>query len=123
MTDPAFPHVLVVEDDRDCAEELAELLECFGCKVTLAGSIAEARVARVTSGIRMAVVDLGLAGESGLDLALEWSGDRDVRVVVLSGRTLTPGESAAFVAGPPVVLLKPASGTQILQALGLPASA
>lgn len=122
MTAPASPHVLVVEDDRDCAEELAELLESFGCKVTVAGSVAEARVARIVSAIRLAVVDLGLAGESGLDLALEWSGDRDVRVVVLSGRTLTPGERAAFVAEPPVVLLKPASGAKILDALGLPAA-
>lgn len=119
---PARPHVLVVEDDQDCAEELAELLECFGCMVTVAAGIGEARVARVASAIRLAVVDLGLAGESGLDLALEWSGDREVRVVVLSGRTLTPGERAAFTAGPPVVLLKPASGVQILEALGLPAS-
>lgn len=118
-----LPHVLLVEDDVDCADELAELLDCYGCRVTVAGSVAEARAAMAGQGIRLAVVDLGLPDASGLELAREWGGRADVRVVLLSGRTLTPSECAAFGGVPPVLLLKPASGAQIVEALGLPASA
>lgn len=111
--------VLVVDDDREFAEEFAELLECFGCAVSIEGTLQSAQVALASKQFRYAVVDLGLGDDSGLSLAHEFAHADDVRMVLLSGRRLTPSERASFDGEPPCLLIKPASGADILKALGI----
>lgn len=118
MTENPRQRVLVVDDDPDCAEELAELLECYGCTVIVANSVATARLAFADNHIDLAVIDLVLGAESGLVLAHEWFGRNDIRIVLLSGRTLTPSEKASFFGTPPQLLLKPASGADIINNSG-----
>jgi CheY-like chemotaxis protein len=60
--------VLIVEDDEDTRQLTAEVLERCGCRVTLAGSAAEAM--RAFDGDRPDVVlsDIGMPDEDGLSL-------------------------------------------------------
>ena len=113
--------LLLVDDDREFAEEFAELLDCFGFEVTIAERLATARAALADKCFRFVVVDLGLGDESGLALAHDLKGASDVRLLLLSGRRLTATEAAAFPEGPPTLLLKPASGSEIVKALGVAA--
>ena len=119
MTVVAPRPLLLVDDDREFAEEFAELLGCFGCDVTIADSLSAARAALLTGQFLFVVVDLGLGEESGLALAHECRDNPELRMLLLSGRRLTPTEIASFVDGPPPLLLKPASGSEIMKALGL----
>lgn len=119
MTATHRHQLLVVDDDREFAEELAELLDCYECDVAIAETVAEAQAAMAAGQYRFAVLDIGLGTESGLSLAHEWLGRSDLRLLLLSGRRLTPTEAASFAGDAPQLLLKPASGSAILQALGI----
>jgi ActR/RegA family two-component response regulator len=114
------PHpLLLVDDDREFAEEFAELLGCFGCDVTIAETLSAAQAALLTGRFRFVVVDLGLGEESGLTLAHDCQNKPELRVLLLSGRRLTPTEIASFAGDPPPLLLKPANGAEIMKALGI----
>lgn len=77
--------ILVVDDDRDAAEELVELLECHGYVARSASDLATARDAVASFDPDWALVDLLLGPESGLDLVREWGAAARPRVVLVSG--------------------------------------
>ncbi|HYJ11364.1 MAG TPA: ATP-binding protein, partial [Polyangiaceae bacterium] len=62
-------HVLVVDDDEDARLLIASILEDCGCRVTTAGSVAEA-LARMAAAEPPSVLlsDIGMPGEDGYDL-------------------------------------------------------
>lgn len=103
---PAW-RVLVVDDDIDCAEELAELLGCIGCLAEVATSPAEARACVARERFDLALVDLHLGTDSGLTLVADWAHGAGPRVVVISGRALRADEQARIGANPPFCLTKP----------------
>ena len=80
---PARPSVLIVDDDRDVGESLAEALAEHGFDAHVATSIVEARAS--APGRDAAVVDIRLPDGSGADLARELDATEGVQVVVLSG--------------------------------------
>ena len=63
------PHILVVDDDRDIRDLLAQFLERHGLRVTAVRDAREARRALPHGHFQMIVLDLMLPGESGLDFA------------------------------------------------------
>jgi two-component system, OmpR family, alkaline phosphatase synthesis response regulator PhoP len=63
--------LLVVEDERNVGETLAERLRDAGFRVTLAPSAARARLAWQTQPPQLSVLDVGLPDGSGFDLARE----------------------------------------------------
>ena len=61
--------ILVVDDEPAVREVLAEVLGSWGAAVTVAGDAGAARTACARTAFAMALVDLNLPGESGLQLA------------------------------------------------------
>ncbi len=67
-------HLLVVEDERNVGETLAERLQGAGYRVTLADSAARARQAWRTEAPALALLDVGLPDGNGFALARELRG-------------------------------------------------
>lgn len=61
----AAPSVLVVDDNRDFAENVAEIVEEFGCRAVIAGSVREARESGKRGPIDIAIVDIQLPDGPG----------------------------------------------------------
>ena len=61
-------HVLVVDDEEDARRLVATILEECGCRVTLAGSVAEALQKFDVDVPDVLLSDIGMPGESGFDL-------------------------------------------------------
>jgi len=114
------PVVLVVEDERELAEEMTELLDSFGHRAVSAGGVNAAldKLLAHTS-LTGVLVDLGLAGESGFDLIRraaeqpELAG-RGLKFLVLSGRTPDAAEMDGLPIKPVGCLSKPARIADIL---------
>ena len=64
-------HVLVVEDERNVGETLAERLQGAGYRVTLAPSAARARLAWRAQAPQLTLLDVGLPDGNGFELAGE----------------------------------------------------
>jgi DNA-binding response OmpR family regulator len=80
-----MPCVIVVEDDLDVRDVLATGLELAGaCRVIAVSGAGEAKAALTRELPDAAVIDIGLPGSSGLDLARDFA-ERDVPVLLISG--------------------------------------
>jgi signal transduction histidine kinase/ActR/RegA family two-component response regulator len=78
--------ILLVEDHADTAHAMAALLEALGHRVTLAGTLAEARAAASRAArIDLVVSDLGLPDGNGQDLMRELARKHGLRGIALSG--------------------------------------
>lgn len=100
--------LLVVEDDTESAEELAELLESHGFVTRIAATVPQARAAVAQFSPEFALVDLQLGTSSGAKLAAELQACPPPLVVLLSGRQLTSAEVGMFgTNAPPRLLAKP----------------
>lgn len=108
------PAILVVEDESELAEEMAELFDSFGHVAACAGSVEEAITRlRTYPSLKGALVDLGLGTESGLDLIRRVAAEpdlaaRQIKFLVLSGRTPDSEEIASLPIMPSGCLSKPA---------------
>jgi two-component system OmpR family response regulator len=107
-------HVLVVDDDPDCARSLALLLEQFGHGATVApdgpAALAEAR-ARPPD---VVLLDIALPGMDGYELSRrlhEGEGQKPPFVIALSGYPDDAGRRAE--AGIDLHLLKPADPAEL----------
>jgi two-component system alkaline phosphatase synthesis response regulator PhoP len=69
MNNPA--QLLIVEDDKNVGETLAERLQAAGYRVTLAASAARARQAWTAQAPHLALLDVGLPDGNGFELATE----------------------------------------------------
>lgn len=119
MDDAGQPlRILLVEDDADSAEELAELLESYGWSVGTAHTTREAEQLRTASEFDLAIIDLELGADSGVDLALQWGALAPaLHIVLLSGRKLSQPEQARLGRKIPDVLIKPLEMGALLAAL------
>jgi DNA-binding NtrC family response regulator len=100
--------ILVVDDNIELAENLAEILEVIGCEAMVAAS-AEAALERIAAGgISAVVTDFRLPGLSGADLILELrrSGSA-IPVVVMSAYSDASMVERAEAAGALQVMTKP----------------
>jgi CheY-like chemotaxis protein len=61
--------VLVVDDRRDCADSLAELLRAYGHEARAAYTSAEAMIAADSFPADVVVMDIGMPGMDGYELA------------------------------------------------------
>lgn len=114
--------VLVVEDDVDCASELAELLDWEGFAVTCAHDVASAMVALERTRFDVLLVDLELGrGGSGIDVVMAARAVADGAaplVALVSGRLLAAAEAALLQPSVPAVLPKPLSIDRLLAEIG-----
>ena len=68
MTDPAEPHILIVDDARDIREPLGQYLRRNAFRATLADGAPAARRAVEEGAIDLVVLDVMMPGEDGLSL-------------------------------------------------------
>jgi PAS domain S-box-containing protein len=112
--------VLVVDDNRDAAESLAELVETLGhtSEVALDGPTAIAKARACSPDV--VLCDIGLPGMCGYDVAraLRSHLSNGVLLVALTGYALPADLKSAVEAGFDRHLAKPASASAIEQLLG-----
>jgi CheY-like chemotaxis protein len=114
---PPGPRVLVVEDDRDVADVLARLLECWGYEplVTHDGPAALAVVA-AGAAPAAALLDIGLPGMSGFELARRLRGQPGLGECLLIALTGYAGEEVVqgcFEAGIDLYMVKTSAPQQL----------
>jgi CheY-like chemotaxis protein len=96
------PNILVVDDDPDVREILAETLTEFGYCVLQAGSGEEALpLLAQRQDIALLITDVRMPGMSGLELAgVAQTRDPRLRVIVMSGYFLPQPVTARFLRKP-----------------------
>lgn len=108
--------VLIIEDSRDYAENLAEMLADEGYEVTIAGGVAEALDRARNDGFDIGLLDVRLPDALGTDAlqtlrALSPASE----VIVMSGDASLDTAIAAVRGGAMAYLLKPAQPDELLQ--------
>ena len=76
---------LVVEDEPQVRAVVERCLERIGVEVTTAGSVAEARHQLAAGPVDLVLTDVGLPGESGVDLIRGLAADDRPALIVLTG--------------------------------------
>lgn len=110
--------ILVVDDDRDNADSLAELLEMEGHTVSTAYSAAEAEAAYAKNDFDLAFIDVIMPGKSGLDSFLEIRRARPgAKVFMMTGYSVEQLIQQAMDRGALGVLSKPVDIGQVLEAV------
>jgi two-component system response regulator AtoC len=108
-----MPHVLVVEDDIDSAEPLAELISTEGHTVATAGSLRDARRQMALQTPDLVLLDLMLPDGNGLEL-LETTRDMPhTEVVLITGQASLETSIQALRRGAADYLVKPLSFKQL----------
>lgn len=106
--------VLVVDDDAATRALLQAILEPAGYVCLLAADAQEARRLMAERRVDLMLCDIGLPGESGLDLVETMEDDRDVAVVMISGRDDPELAERAFDLGAYGYLVKSFRESEVL---------
>ena len=116
---PIRPAALVVDDEVLISMYLAETLEEMGFAVTTAGTAEEAlAIVNTDATFKVAFIDLGLPGRSGLELIAELKSIQPkLPVVIASGYGLMAARDVDDNNRAPAVLSKPYDGKKILGVL------
>jgi len=104
-TRSALPHVLVVDDDEDTRNALAEFVGDQGYTVALAADLREARIQLVRQQPDLLLADLRLPDGDGMELLPELGSD--ARVILITGNATVESAVAALRAGAADYLVKP----------------
>lgn len=106
--------LLLVEDDRELAQMLAEYLHLQGHRVTTAGS-GEAALARLaTLPVDLLVLDIGLPGIDGLETLRRLRATHAVPVIMLTARGEEQDRITGLLAGADDYLPKPFNPRELL---------
>lgn len=113
-------HVLVADDGADSAQSLAKVLELNGYQVTAALDGASALAAAESSRPDAAVLDIGMPGQNGYEVAQalrarSWA--RDLVLIAVTGWGQENDRSRALAAGFDDHLVKPVEPGTLLDAL------
>ncbi len=108
--------VLLIEDDQDTAEIMAEVLEAEGFVVQTANTAAAAKRVDLDA-IDVIVSDLGLPDQSGFDLIRELQAERHRPAIALSGFGMDADVLAARAAGFDAHMTKPVDVAVLLTTL------
>jgi CheY-like chemotaxis protein len=104
--------VLIVDDNADAAEALADALSLLGYAVVTASDGPQALSLAATAHPSIALLDIGLPGMDGYQLARRLRGMGDpngLKTVALTGYGLAADRERALAAGFDEHLVKPAS--------------
>jgi CheY-like chemotaxis protein len=113
-----------VEDNRDAAETMRELLELFGCTVQVAGSGTAALETARQFQPEVVLCDLGLPGMDGYRVAAALRRDpttRTARLIAVSGYRQEEDQRRAREAGFDLHLAKPVDLDELRSLLSRPA--
>jgi len=110
--------LLLVEDDRELAQMLAEYLHLQGHRVTTAGS-GEAALARLaTLPVDLLVLDIGLPGIDGLETLRRLRATHAVPVIMLTARGEEQDRITGLLAGADDYLPKPFNPLELAARIG-----
>lgn len=119
--------VLVVDDNHDAADSLAELLRTCGAKVLVAYGGQQALRLTEDAAIQVAILDIGMPGMDGLTLATHLRarpGGRALTLIAVTGWGQPRDRQRLAAAGFDHHLLKPVDAEQLIGLIGntLPAA-
>jgi DNA-binding response OmpR family regulator len=114
MNTPRDPRVLVVEDDEEIAQVLQRSLRLEGYEVRLAGDGTAALDAAAAFNPDLVILDLGLPGIDGLDVAKELRREDDVPILMLTARDALEARVEGLDAGADDYLIKPFERQELL---------
>jgi len=110
--------VLVVDDNRDVAESLVELLEASGCEVQVAFSGQQAIDIAASGPLKAVLLDVGLPDMSGYEVARrlrQLPSMRGTRIIATTGYGLKSDRDASANAGFDAHLVKPVDHEEVLR--------
>lgn len=111
-------HVLLVEDDDELREGLAENLRLNGMKVTEADCGMAFHKAMRSGNFDVAILDVNLPDANGFDLAASIAGDdRQPGVIMLTARTGQADRIRGYAEGADLYMTKPVVGEELLLAV------
>jgi PAS domain S-box-containing protein len=110
--------ILVVDDNRDAADTMAFLLETFGYETRVAYDGRAALDILENDGIDLALLDVGLPGISGLDLARMMAARFDApELIAVSGYGQDKDSAASLASGFRLHMTKPVDTDELLAAI------
>jgi DNA-binding response OmpR family regulator len=116
--------ILIVDDNPDLARSITILVESWGHHVCVASDGAAALVAARAQRFDLVLVDIGLPGIDGFQLAAALRrepGTVHARIVSMSGLSRAEDTSAAWLSGVDQHLVKPLEPRLLLSLLGVDA--
>ena len=102
-----MPHILIVDDDRETVESLAELAKAEGFTVSKADTLRNARSHLVRHVPDVLLTDLQLPDGEGTSLVADLEAPENTEVVVITGHASMESAIRALRAGATDYLLKP----------------
>jgi DNA-binding response OmpR family regulator len=108
------PRVLVVEDDEDIAQALQRSLRMEGYEVRIAGDGNAAIEQGRGFAPDLVVLDLGLPGLDGIDVAKRLREDDDIPILILTARDALESRVEGLDAGADDYLVKPFERQELL---------
>ena len=117
----AKPSVLLIEDNDDGREMMATMLDAYGYAVSYAADGVQGVEMATSNTPDVALVDIGLPGIDGYEVARRLRKDpatRAVRLIALTGYGLAEDQRRVLEAGFDLHLVKPVGIDQLLEALG-----
>lgn len=112
------PRVIVVEDVPDLCEDLCIHLSDAGFRVVGVADGAGLDAALAQAPAELLVLDLGLPGESGVQIATRLRASHPrLGIVMLTGRSLLPDRIAGHAAGADAYLVKPVHMAELVLVL------
>jgi signal transduction histidine kinase len=119
--DTGRPRVLLIEDNEDGREMMATMLDAFGFSVQQAADGVQGVQMAHIAAPDVALVDIGLPGIDGYEVArrLRQSEDtRNIRLIALTGYGLAEDQRRVLEAGFDMHLVKPVDINHLLDAIG-----
>jgi signal transduction histidine kinase len=119
------PTILLIEDNDDGREMMATMLGAYGYSVLQAADGLEGVQAATTSLPSVALVDIGLPGIDGYEVARrlrQFPATSNIRLIALTGYGLADDQRRVLEAGFDLHLVKPVDIRLLLEALGEPAA-
>ena len=119
--DSGKPTVLLIEDNEDGREMMATMLGAFGYSVQQAADGLQGVQMAHADAPKVALVDIGLPGIDGYEVARRLRQDaatRDIKLIALTGYGLAEDQRRVLEAGFDMHLVKPVDINLLLEALG-----
>ena len=108
------PRILVVEDDEDIAQALQRSLRMEGYEVRTAGDGRAALEQGRSFAPDLVILDLGLPGIDGLEVARSLRGEDDVPILILTARDAVESRVEGLDSGADDYLVKPFERQELL---------
>jgi two-component system OmpR family response regulator len=114
ITVPLKPTILVLDDNPDILDEIAETLMDDGFDVLTVGTGADLWAAADKQPIDLFILDLMLDGESGLNIAKEIRSKSEVGIVIVTGKSSETDRVLGLELGADDYVTKPFSPMELL---------